>query len=270
MTDSDQSVLHALADGVLTIRLNRPDTHNALSPDMIRTLTTLLRDSAENDDVRVIVLTGRGRSFCAGADLNYMRQAADFTFSENVADGETIFDLMLAAYECPKPMVARVNGAAIGGGVGLVACCDIAVSAERAIFALTEVRLGITAAVISPFVLNKIGVSNGHELFLTGERFNANHAHNIGLVHHVVANETELDARVEERVQTLLLGAPGAQATSKALIRDVAYRPLDELRAVTAEIIARRRASDEGREGMSAFLEKRPPSWQTQPHEESE
>jgi methylglutaconyl-CoA hydratase len=193
--------------------------------------------------------------------LHAMRAAADYTFAQNVADGQAIFDLMQAVDCCTKPVVGRINGAAIGGGAGLVSCCDVVVAVERAIFAFSEARLGIVPAVISPFVLAKIGVGNGRELFLTGERFSAHRAKEVGLVQHVVAAET-LDEKVAERVAQLLEAAPGAQTAVKDLIRDVAYRPKQALRSYTSDLIARRRASDEGREGMSAFLEKRRPWWQ--------
>ena len=254
-------VIEMRQDGpILMIALNRPKTRNAMSPEMIRALTAVFRDLPTRDEVRVVALTGNGRSFCAGADLNTMRAAADYDFAQNVADGETIFDLMHAIDSCPKPVVGRINGAAIGGGVGLVAVCDIAIAVERAKFAFSETRLGIVPAVISPFVLAKIGVGNGRELFLTGERFTADYACTIGLVQHVVP-EAELDDKVAERVQQMLRAAPGAQAAAKELIRAVAHRPKAEMRDFTAKMIASRRASDEGREGMSAFLQKRDPFW---------
>lgn len=248
-------------DSVLTVALNRPENHNAMTPEMIEALTGVFSSMERRDDVRVVVLTGNGRSFCAGADLAFMRAAADYTFEQNVADGEAIFDLMMMVDRCPKPVVGRVNGAAIGGGAGLASCCDIVVAVERAQFGFSETRLGILPAVISPFVLAKIGPGAGRELFLTGERFDAQHARRIGLVHHVVADEA-LDDKVNERVEQLLHAAPGAQAAAKELIRAVAFQPKEVMREYTAELIARRRASDEGREGMSAFLEKRRPGWQ--------
>ena len=246
---------------VLWVRLNRAEFHNAFTPGMVGALTAVFHTLPTRDDVRVVVLTGNGRSFCAGADLSFMRAAADFTFAENVADGEAIFDLMLAVDSCPKPVVGRINGAAIGGGVGLVACCDVAVVVERAQFAFSETRLGIVPAVISPFVLAKIGAGNGRELFLTGERFSADRARQIGLAQHVVAEEA-LDDAVADRVAQLLQAAPGAQAAAKSLIRMAAHQPPEAMRELTARLIAERRASDEGREGMSSFLEKRRPAWQ--------
>lgn len=247
---------------VLTVAMSRPESHNAMTPEMVTRLTAVFHDLPNRPDVRVVVLTGNGRSFCAGADLGFMRAAADYSLAENVADGEAIFDLMSAVDLCPLPVVGRVNGAAIGGGAGLVSCCDVVVAVERAKFGFSEARLGIVPAVISPFVLAKIGTGYGRELFLTGERFDAIKAQQAGLVQYVVTDEIELDARVAERVDQLLTAAPGAQAAIKELIRAVAYRPKTAVRAYTAELIAERRASAEGREGMSAFLEKRKPSWQ--------
>lgn len=261
MTEENQTVITSLKDSVLTVSLNRPEQHNAMNPAIMSELTRIFDELPARDDVRVVILTGNGRSFCAGADLAFMRAAADYTFDQNVADGQAIFDLMLAIDSCPQPVVGRVNGAAIGGGVGLVSCCDIVVAVERASFAFSEARLGIVPAVISPFVLSRIGPSHARELFLTGERFDARRAQAIGLVHHVVA-ESELDAAVAGRVAELLQAAPGAQAVIKELIRTVAHQPKESARDYTAETIARRRASDEGREGMGAFLEKRKPWWQ--------
>ncbi len=261
MSETNPTVSLSQAGNVLTVTLNRPDQHNAMNPALMTGLTDVFRGLPGRDDVRVVVLTGSGRSFCAGADLAFMRAAADYTFEQNVADGQAIFDLMLAVDRCPQPVVGRVNGAAIGGGAGLVACCDIVVAVERATFGFSEARLGIVPAVISPFVLSRIGPAHARELFLTGERFDARRALAAGLIHHLAA-EDELDAAVAERVGQLLMAAPEAQATIKELIHAVAFRPKESMRDYTAETIARRRASDEGREGMSAFLEKRPPSWQ--------
>ena len=191
-----------------------------------------------------------------------MRAAADYDYEQNVADAKAIFDLMLAIDHCPKPVVGRINGTAIGGGVGLVSCCDIVVAVERAKFAFSEVRLGLVPAVISPFVLRKIGEGNARHLFLTGERFNAAEALRIGLVQHVVSEE-EVDEVVAERVGMLLNGAPEAQANAKELLRTVGRLPLEEQRRYTAEMLAGCRTATEGREGMGPFLEKRNPDWQT-------
>jgi methylglutaconyl-CoA hydratase len=261
MNETTGLISRSQTDGVLTVALNRPDQHNAMTPALIAELTELFTGLPLRDDVRVVVLTGNGRTFCAGADVAAMRAAADYSYAQNLADAQAIFDLMLAIDRCPQPVVGRVNGPAIGGGAGLASCCDIVVAAERATFAFSEARLGIVPAVISPFVLARIGPARARELFLTGERFDARHAQAIGLVHHVVAVD-DLDAAVAERVEQLLQAAPGAQAAVKELIHTVAYRPKESVRDYTAELIARRRAGDEGREGLSAFLEKRKPWWQ--------
>jgi methylglutaconyl-CoA hydratase len=229
---------------------------------MIADLTETFRHLDGADSVRVVVLTGEGRSFCAGADLGYMRAAADYSFAENVADGEAIFDLMDAVATCRRPVVGRINGAAIGGGVGLVACCDITIAVDRALFAFSETRLGILPAVISPFVIARIGTGAARELFLTGERFDAARAREVGLVSHVVADVPALDEAVAARIAALLQAAPGAQAEAKALLRYLSALPREDVRAYTSRLIAERRDSAEGREGMSAFLEKRRPWWQ--------
>ena len=227
MDETNEAVTQSLSGGVLTVTLNRPDQHNAMNPAIMAELTRIFGEMPGRDDVRVVVLTGNGRSFCAGADIAAMRAVADYTFDQNVADGEAIFDLMLAVDRCPRPVVGRVNGAAIGGGAGLVSCCDIVIAVERATFAFSEARLGIVPAVISPFVLSRIGPAHARELFLTGERFDARRAQAIGLVHHIAA-EAELDAIVAERVAQLLEAAPEAQATIKELIHAVAFRPEGE------------------------------------------
>lgn len=255
-------ILTERAGPVASVILNRPRNHNALTPDMIVELRDIFEKLGNDDDVRVIVLRGRGRSFCAGADLGDMRAAAEFTFEENVADGQAIFDLMAAVDRCSRPVVAAVKGAAIGGGAGLISCCDVTIAVSDTVFAFSEVRLGLAPAVISPFVVAKIGAGAARELFLTGERFTAERARRCGLVQHVVEDETALEVTVQERVEQLLEAAPGAQAAVKTLIRELGARPKEELRAYTSELIARRRASEEGGEGMNAFLEKRKPWWQ--------
>ena len=251
-----------LSGSVLTVALDRPHVHNAMNPQLIEDLTRLFAEISAREDVRVVILTGSGRSFCAGADLAAMRAAADYDYEQNVSGGEAIFDLMASIDRCPRPVVGRVNGTAVGGGVGLVSCCDIVVAVEKAKFAFSEVRLGLVPAVISPFVLRKIGAGSARELFLTGERFDAFEARRIGLVQHVTTAE-KLDEVVAERVELLLNGAPEAQTSVKQLIRSLEHLPLQEQRRYTAEMLADRRASEEGREGMSAFLQKRKPDWQT-------
>jgi methylglutaconyl-CoA hydratase len=256
----ERPVLIEHKHGVVTVTMNRPASHNAFDPQMIGELTAAFLEFGSRDDVRVVILTGRGRSFCAGADLSMMRAASNASFNENVSGANAIFDLMSAVDGCPRPVVGRINGAAIGGGAGLVSCCDIVIAVERARFGFSETRIGLVPAVISPFVLAKIGSAQGREYFLTGELFDAHHAQVIGLVNYVVAEE-RLDAKVAERVAALLLAAPGAQEDVKALIRAVRDALPESFRDYASNLIASRRSSPEGREGMAAFLEKREPNW---------
>lgn len=253
-------------DQVLIITLNRPELHNALNPAMIQALTAAFQGLQNRDDVRVVILTGNGRSFCAGADISSMRAAADMDQEQNQTSAKAIFDLMQSIDECPKPVIGRINGAAIGGGMGLVSCCDITIAAERARFGFSEVLLGLVPAVIAPFVLSKIGEGNGRAVFLTGKRFDAVYAREMGLIQQI-ASEEELDQKVNEQVQQLLQAAPGAQAAAKELIRTISQRPKSDCRDYTSRLIAKRRASAEGREGMSAFLEKREPEWRVRSKE---
>jgi methylglutaconyl-CoA hydratase len=245
---------------VTEVELHRPDVHNAFNESMIAALReAFVGFATATQRPRVVVLRAAGRSFSAGADLDWMRRVADYGFEENVADAFALADMLSAIRDCPVPVIARVQGAAMGGGAGLVAACDMAVAADRARFAFSEVRLGLVPAVISPFVLPRIGVSAARELFLTGERFDAARAHQIGLVSRVVAEE-ELEAVVAERVAALLEGGPDAQAAVKQLIPEVADRG-DASRDYTARLIAARRASDEGRAGISAFFARERAPW---------
>ncbi len=251
----------AIAGGVASIALARPDIHNAFDETSIAELTRVLRAVGADDSVRVVVLSGRGRSFCAGADLNWMQRMASFSRDENRADALALAELLRTLNELAKPTVAQVHGGAFGGGVGLVAACDIAIAANDSVFALSEARLGLIPATISPYVVGAIGARASRRLFLTAERFSAPEALRLGLVHEVAAPE-DLVARVAEIVALLLAGGPSAQAASKRLVREVAGRSVDDrLIAHTAECIADVRASPEGREGVAAFLAKRRPSW---------
>jgi methylglutaconyl-CoA hydratase len=245
---------------VARVWLNRPDARNAFDGLMVTELRKTLFDLRSVDGVRVIVLGGRGASFCAGADLEWMKAMAGFSRAENLGEAQALADLFFTVYESPKPVVARVHGHALGGGAGLVAACDIPVAALGTQFGFTEVRLGIIPAVISPYVLGKIGESAARELFLTGERFEAVRAVEIGLVRAAVPEE-DLDATVERRVEELLKAGPRAIAEAKALIREVAWRRIEDVQRYTVERIADLRVSAEGQEGMRAFLEKRKPDW---------
>ncbi|GAA4256599.1 enoyl-CoA hydratase/isomerase family protein [Azospirillum formosense] len=249
--------------GVAAVTMNRADVHNAFNERVIADLTDAFLSLGSNPDVRVILLRGAGKSFSAGADLGWMKKMAGYSHDENVQDAMGLATMLRTLDECPKPTIAVVQGPAFGGGVGLVAACDIAISAETASFALTEVRLGLIPAVISPYVVAAMGERACRRYFLTAERFSAAEALRLGLLHQTVP-VAELDAAVEVTVRNLLQCGPASQTAAKELIRAVARRPLDDaLVRDTAERIARQRASDEGREGVGAFLEKREPAWRS-------
>jgi methylglutaconyl-CoA hydratase len=245
---------------VARVWLNRPEVRNAFDGLMVTELRQVLFDLGSVEAVRVIVLGGRGPSFCAGADLDWMRATASFSRDENLREAQALADLFFTVYQSLKPVVARVHGAALGGGAGLIAACDIAVASLGTQFGFTEVRLGLIPAVISPYVLGKIGESAARELFLTGERFESVRATEIGLIHAAVP-EDDLEGAIERRVNELLLSGPRAINEAKALIREVAYRRPEDVQRYTVERITDLRASGEGQEGMRAFLEKRKPSW---------
>jgi methylglutaconyl-CoA hydratase len=249
------------SDGpVETVYLNRPEAHNALDPALISSLTRCFEDLAESERVRVVVLAGEGPSFCAGADVGYMWQTAELSYEENLKDSRRLAAMFRAVDECPKPVVVKVRGAAMGGGAGLVAAADVVVAEEGTRFAFSEVRLGIAPATIAPYVLRKIGPSHARSLFLTGERFGAARAREIGLVHESVPSD-ELDAAVEETVGRLLQGGPHAQAAVKGLLRQLeTVEPMDAP-GLMSRLISELRIGEEGQEGLAAFLEKRQPRW---------
>ena len=245
---------------VARVALARPEARNALDGAMVRELRGAIGGLSAQDDVRVIVLSGRGPVFCAGADLEWMRRVASFTHEENLADARSLLDLFETIDRSPRAVVAAVQGAALGGGAGLLAVADVVVAAEDAQIGFTEARLGLVPAVISPFVLGKIGLAAARELFLTGERFTARRAAALGLVQRVVP-PAELEAAVDERVKELLRAAPGAIAAAKALLRGVAGRPVESVAELVCQVLADRRASAEAQDGILAFLEKRQPGW---------
>jgi methylglutaconyl-CoA hydratase len=244
------------------ITMNRPDRHNAFDDALIAELTEALRSMEAEDGIRVIVLSGAGKSFSAGADLNWMKRMAGFSMDENRRDAMGLATLMRTLAHLRKPTIARVQGAAYGGGVGLVACCDIAVAAQSASFSLSEAKLGLIPAVISPYVVAAIGERAARRYFLTAERFDAAEAWRIGLVHELVGDHESLDDKIGEIVDAILACSPSAHREAKDLIRAVASRPVtSELIQDTADRIAKIRSSPEGREGVAAFLEKRRASW---------
>ncbi len=246
---------------VLTLTLSRPDVRNAFNDEVILELTQAFQDAASRADVRAVVLAAVGPAFCAGADLNWMRRMADYTRAENLADAGALAEMLRVMYECPKPTIARIQGDVYAGGMGLVAACDMAVSVDTANFCLSEVKLGLFPATISPYVIRAMGARAAHRYFLTAERFSAVEAHRIGFVHEVVAAE-QLDAKVDELVQALVSASPNAVRSCKTLLQDVAGRDIDAaLIARTVEGIADIRTSREGREGVQSFLQKRKPNW---------
>jgi methylglutaconyl-CoA hydratase len=245
------------------VTLNRPDVRNAFNDELIQELAAWserTKQAAAAGGLRVAVLGGAGKAFCAGADLAWMARAAEMTEDENIRDAMAASRMFAALDTLPVALIGRIQGAAVGGGAGLAAVCDIVVAEESAIFGFTEVKLGILPAVISPFVLAKIGRSAARELFVTGARFPAVRARDMGLVHAVVP-PTELDKTVAHYVQEILTSAPGAVAAAKALIADLASTPRENVAPVTARAIAERRVSPEGQEGLRAFLEKRKAAW---------
>jgi methylglutaconyl-CoA hydratase len=247
---------------IARVTLSRPQLHNAFDEALIAALARTFAELAEEEAARVVVLAGAGKSFSAGADLNWMKRAAAYDEERNREDARALEAMLRAIDDCPKPVIGMVQGAAIGGGVGLVTACDIAVAGQAAVFGTSEVRLGIVPAVISPFVVRAIGPRQARRYFLTAERFGAEEARQIGLVHDVVPTE-RLEARVLEIAGEILKGGPLALADAKRLVRLVETMPQGGsiLAEATVGMIAERRASEEGKEGISAFLEKRKPAW---------
>jgi methylglutaconyl-CoA hydratase len=245
---------------VFHVRLNRPDVRNAFDEEVLAALTAAAREAGSNRGIRAMVLSGTGKAFCAGADLAWMSKAIAYTREENRRDAEDLARMLETLDTLPVPLIGRVHGAALGGGAGLVAVCDIAIAAKDATFGFTEAKLGIIPAVISPYVVQKIGPSAARELFMTAGRFNAKRARRMGLIHRIVP-ESDLDSAVDEYVQEILSSAPGAIAAAKALIKDVANRPSADVIGLTTTRIAEQRVSAEGQEGMRAFLQKRKPNW---------
>lgn len=259
---NNQNILTQISAGVGTITLNRPERHNAFDEVMITELTRAVKQMAEAPDVRLILMASTGKSFCAGADLNWMQRAARYDITENLRDADELATMLRTISECPKPLIARVQGPAYGGGVGLVAACDMAIATPDARFALTEVKLGLIPAVISPHVIAAIGERHARRYMLSAEVFSAAEAYRIGLVHEMVPDETSLDNTIRQWTDQLLKNGPHALAACKALIRAVSGQPPGA--KVTEETVARIahiRVSPEGQEGLSAFLQKRKPNW---------
>ena len=260
MTESFSTIRIERAPHVATIILNRPDVRNAFNEVMIRELREAFAALTIDTEVRVVVLTGEGTAFCAGADVHWMSRVVNYTYEENYHDSLALAHLMREAYDFPKPVVGRINGPAIGGGTGLVAVCDIAVASEDAVLSFSEVKIGLVPACISPYVLKRVGERFGREYFLTGQRLTASEALACGLVNKV-APAQGLDSAVHAYVDSLLTSGPAALATVKRMVREVAEMTLDEAGPMTARMITALRMSGEGQEGMKAFLDRRTPSW---------
>jgi len=259
-------LLQTLKNGVVTLTLNRPEVRNAFNDELIGLLTQAFRHWGEHSDVRCIVLAAEGTAFCAGADLNWMRRMADYSYAENLADAAQLAEMLQAIYACPKPTLARIQGDVYAGGMGLVAACDIAVSVDSAHYCLSEVKLGLVPATISPYVIRAMGARAAQRYFLTAERFDALQARRLGFVHEVTSAET-LDVTVSGITDALCIAGPQAVKACKQLLHDVAGRDISrELIAHTVKGIADIRSSAQGKEGVQAFLQKRKPSWLATDH----
>jgi len=256
---SDPMLEISVSEAVAHVTLNRPDVRNAFNAELIAELQRAFERLGNDGTLRAVILSGAGKTFCGGADINWMRASLELSREENVSDAKRMSEMFATIDRCPRPVIARIHGAALGGGAGLVAVCDVAIASNDAQFGFTEVKLGILPAVISPFVIRKIGVSHARALFLTGERFSAERAENIGLVHEVVRFE-DLDTAVDRVVDEIKSGGRNAIAVAKKTIAEVTARP-EDAREITSQAIAQQRTSPEGQEGLRAFLERRKPNW---------
>jgi len=256
-----ETIRFTVSGGIGYLVMDRPYVHNAFNADMVSDmlhLTRIIKDLAP--ELRVVVLTGEGRTFCAGADINWLSQIKDQTYEENIRESLEMSDLMYAIYSLPLPTIARVNGAVIGCAVGFLAACDLAIATKKAKFSVNDVKLGLTAAVAMPYLFRKIGESYAREMFLTGEAITAERAHAIGLVHEVV-EQADLDKAVDVLAKKLMTSGPEAIKVTKKLAETVPVMTFSEARAYTAEILGKQRIGSEGQEGMRSFIEKRKPSW---------
>ena len=246
---------------VARVFLNRPDVRNAFNSQVIAELTSAFEQLSQDTQLRAIVLGGHGKAFCAGADLNWMRAMADYSWAENLADAQALAEMLWAIYSCPVPVVGRIHGDCYAGGLGLAACCDVLVAAEGAHFCLSEARIGLLPATIGPYVIRALGEQASRRYFISAERFSTEQAHQLGFVH-VLTSLAGLDAAVEQMVATLVANGPLSVKACKRLVQDLAGQPISAgLREDTARRIADIRATDEGKEGVTAFLSKRDPAW---------
>ena len=258
----DKVLFNVNEQGVATVTLNNPDKHNAFDDTIIANLTTIFNEIAQRSDIRVVILASTGKSFSAGADLGWMKRMASYSYEDNLTDANALANMLKALNFLPQPTIAKIQGAAFGGAVGLASCCDIVIAATKASFCLSEVKLGLIPATISPYVVNAMGLKASRRYFQTAERFFADKAQQLGLVDEIVALD-ELDQSVNNFTEILLANAPQAVRAAKQLAFDVAYQEINQaLLTDTSERIATLRVSTEGQEGLSAFFEKRSPAWQ--------
>jgi len=258
---TNQEVFVETKGTIAYLWLNRPEISNAFNDELIKEMTNLLNELDTDDRIRVVVLGGKGKHFCAGADMNWMRSMAAYSEAENQADAKKLANLLATLNSLSKPVIGRCQGAAFGGGVGLLACCDMVVASDTSIFSLSEVRLGLTPATISPYVIEAIGPRQSRRYFLTAERFDSNVACDMGLVSEVTS-EDQIDERIDFLIKQLLAGGPVAQSDAKVLIQRVSSDvDIDSRTAYTVDLIARQRISSEGQNGLSAFLNKNKPGW---------
>ena len=256
-----ETILFNVDGPVARIILNRPEIHNAFNEIMLSELIQVFKDvQRQKGEIRVVILTGNGKSFCAGADLHWMKKMIHYSYEENIEDSNRLSECLYQLYTLPQPTIARVHGAAIGGGMGLVAACDIAVVQEDVMFSLSEVKVGLVPACISPYVIKRAGESKCREFFLSGERINAQRALSAGLVNEVVP-QGELDSAVDRWRDQFLKNGPEALAVCKELLEKVPGMDLDKAKAYTADVIAKLRISEEGQEGIKSFLKKDKPKW---------
>lgn len=255
-----KTILVTPQEKIVYISLNRPEVHNAFNPTMLSELDDALEMIKVNESFRAVVIRGEEKSFCAGADINWLREIIHYSFEQNLEESFQVAELLYKIFSLPKPTVAMVNGTAIGGGTGFIAACDIAIASEAAKFGLSEVKIGLIPAAISPYVIRKIGEGKAREYFLTGKRISARKALDIGLINEVVPAD-KLQDKIDEIMRLLLSSGPKALASCKELIQKVPLMSFEEAKEYTARMIAELRVSEEGQEGMTAFLEKRKPAW---------
>ena len=246
---------------IAKVIISRLEVHNAFNEEVIKRLTEIFSELGKNKNIRLVILSSEGKSFCAGGDLNWMKKSIDYTHEENVEDARNLAKMFKTINECPKPVIARIQGTAIGGGVGLISVCDLSCAVSTAKFSLSEVRIGLIPAVISPFVMKKILPGEARRYFLSSERFSADEAKRIGLISEVAIDETEIDKKISEWTEAILAGGPEAISACKKMISDISSLNIDEALELSSQELAKRRASKEGQEGIKAFLEKRPPDW---------